>query len=218
MKERTSKPTLILLGGELYDFPIVADDYEAIIAADSGAAHALRQGVLPSFVVGDFDSLAPEDEAALTAQGVVTKRLPVAKDLTDGQAAVDLALSLGSRQLVLAGALGGRFDHSMGNVLLLHRIQLAGATGWVTDGRQRVYLLTHRLEFSGGIGDQLSIVPLTETVTGVHVSGVRWPLSDAKLRLGETLSLSNELTEPTVRLAVERGMALVVVTPLALAK
>lgn len=218
MTEKTTKPILILLGGELDDFPIVQEAYERIIAADSGAAHALRQGVLPDIVVGDFDSLGPEDQARLRAGRVATKRLPTAKDLTDGQAAVDLALSLGARRVVLAGGLGDRFDHSLGNVLLLHRVHRAGASGWVTDGRQRVYLLDRKMEITGDPGDQLSIVPLSGQLTGVSVSGVRWPLSAATLHLGETLSLSNELTEPIARLTVEEGLALVVVTSQSLAK
>ena len=36
-----------------------------IVAADGGAAHALRRGVVPQAVIGDMDSLSPADLAAM---------------------------------------------------------------------------------------------------------------------------------------------------------
>lgn len=207
------KPGLVLLNGDLYDFGLNPADWAFIVAADGGARHALDRGVLPTRVIGDFDSLAPSYRAALERHRVPCDVLPVAKDLTDGEAAVDWALAQGPSSLVIAGGLGGRLDHTLGNVFLLHRLRAAGVNGWVTDGRQRVYLLADRLTVSGNVGDQLSIVPLTPRMAGVTAEGVRWRLAGATLHWGSTRPLSNELTHTRADLSVGEGLGLVIITP-----
>lgn len=213
MAERPTKAALVLLGGELIDFVIHREDWALIVAADSGARHALERNLLPDHVVGDFDSLPPAQLAMLQKAGVGIETLRRDKDLTDGEAAVDWALASGAGQIVIAGGLGGRFDHTLGNVMLLHRLRRASATGWLTDGRQQVYLLCDRLTVPGAPGDQLSLVPLTPTMVGVHARGVRWPLHDATVEWGSTRTLSNEFIHPRAELGVSQGMGLVIVTP-----
>lgn len=213
MQEHDASRALVLLGGALSHFTLRKTDWDMIIAADSGATHALDQGVLPDRVVGDFDSLPAHYLMELEAHKVEMKRLQVDKDLTDGEAAVEWAIRLGAKTVVLAGGLGGRFDHTMGNVLLLHRLAKAQVFGYVTDGRQRVYLVDGPMQLYGTPGDQLSIVPLTPTLEGVHMNGVRWPLVDATLSLGSTRSLSNELIEPRVNIALSSGLALLITVP-----
>src|SRR5690554_5704125 len=122
MDSSVHKPSLILLGGDLYDFPIHREEWEWIVAADRGAAHALKQDVAPDYVVGDFDPLSATHYERVLSLGLPITRLPTAKDLTDGEAAVDWALEKGARLLVLAGGLGGRIDHTLGNLFLLQRI------------------------------------------------------------------------------------------------
>jgi len=210
----STKPGLVLLGGDLADFSIAGRAWAFIVAADGGARHALRQGVLPDHVVGDFDSLAPEDLARLKACGVPVARLPRAKDLTDGEAALRWALARSDAGfIVIAGGLGDRFDHSLGSLALLEQLAAAGRRGCVTDGRQTVYLLADGLLVPGEAGDVLSIVPLTPQVTGVSVTGVRWPLEDATLTAASTLTISNELTEPPARFSLKEGRAVVVHIP-----
>src|SRR2546421_11375854 len=112
---------------------------DMIIAADSGAATALRYGCTPAIVVGDFDSLDKQLVEQLRAGGSRTVSVAVEKDETDTELAVQLAIEQGATEITLLGALGGaRFDHTMANVLLLAgvfrgaRKNFSGATGcWV---------------------------------------------------------------------------------------
>src|SRR5205085_6601204 len=93
---------------------------DMIIAADSGAATALRYGCTPAIVVGDFDSLDKQLVEQLRAGGSRTVSAAVEKDETDTELAVQLAIEQGATEITLLGALGGaRFDHTMANVLLL---------------------------------------------------------------------------------------------------
>lgn len=208
------KPGLILLAGDLFDFPIRPEEWAFIVAADGGARHALQQDVRPDHVIGDLDSLSPDDQRWLMSAGVTVTRLPTDKDLTDGEAALAWAVEQSSaHSIVIAGGLGGRFDHALGSLILLEQLSQAGLEGCVTDGRQRVYSLRDGLVVQGAPGDQLSIIPLSPTVTGVSVHGVRWPLNDATLDASSTLTISNELIAPAAIFSVRDGRAVVVRIP-----
>ncbi|MFP4275579.1 MAG: thiamine diphosphokinase [Paracoccaceae bacterium] len=103
----SDRPVTLIGGGVA-----TPDDLEAarghapdIVAADSGAALALRCGIVPRAVIGDFDSLAPE----LRAQIPDDRLHPIAEqDSTD----FDKALRSIEAPLVLGiGFLGDRVDH-----------------------------------------------------------------------------------------------------------
>jgi len=201
---------LILLAGELSQFPIVPAAWDAIIAANGGTRHALAQGIIPDIVVGDFDSLAA-DEIDQLSLNTRLERVPHAQDFTDGEMAVHEALKRGAHKVVLAGGLGGRLDHTLANIFLLKHVQEAGAQGWATDGHQRAFLLQNEVPVTleGAPGDTVSIVPVSATVSGVHTMGLRWALHDAELHFSSSLSISNEMNDVTAHIQAQKGTAVV---------
>jgi thiamine pyrophosphokinase len=93
---------------------------DLVIAADSGAATALQHGCTPAIIVGDFDSLDPLTAQQLQEQGSRGIAAPVAKDETDTELAIQVAIEQGATAITILGWLGGaRFDHTMANILLL---------------------------------------------------------------------------------------------------
>src|ERR1051326_5659450 len=114
--------TIIFAGGSLR--PGAAVDKavasgELVIAADSGAEIALRYGVTPHFIVGDFDSLSLPVED-FRERGSQILQVPAEKDETDTELAIEVAIEHGASEITILGGLGGeRFEHTMANVLLL---------------------------------------------------------------------------------------------------
>ena len=93
---------------------------DLVIAADGGARRLLDLRIAPHYLVGDLDSLSQETVARLTSAGCQVQRHPAAKDATDTELAIELALDQGATDIDLVGATGGaRLDHSLANVLLL---------------------------------------------------------------------------------------------------
>ena len=88
-----------------------ADDF--YICCDSGLKHREGLGIAPDLIVGDFDSY---ENPHLEAETIV---LPCEKDDTDTVFAVKEALERGFQDFLLIGVIGGRLDHTLGNVSLL---------------------------------------------------------------------------------------------------
>ena len=95
-----------------------------VIAADRGYDSLMAYGVTPDLVVGDFDSLG------YTPQHPNVTQLPAEKDDTDMVFALRRGLELGYRRFVLLGGLGGRLEHTLGNLQLLDWLSTQGAVAF----------------------------------------------------------------------------------------
>ena len=186
---------------------------DMVIAADSGAATALHLGHIPSYVVGDFDSLDAQLVEQLRARGSHIISAPVEKDETDTELAVQLAIEQGATSITLLGALGGdRFDHTIANVLLLAGFDTVPIQ--IIDGPSTCWLLRgpgHTI-IEGQPGDLLSLLPLTGDASGIRTQGLYYPLNGETLRFGKPRGVSNELTGEQAEVSLEGGMLLVIHT------
>jgi len=183
-----------------------ADDW--LICADGGWDAAVRHGLRPELVVGDFDSM-PQSHV----QGAEVKKLPVHKDDTDMVVCLREGRKRGYREFVLAGCIGGRFDHAISNLQCLADCALRGESAWMCDSQNRVTVLSpgeYRLERIPG--RKLSLLAYTEQVTGVSLTGTLWPLQGAALSSRYPLGCSNEITAAQASLRFEEGLLMVMYT------
>ncbi len=186
---------------------------EKLIAADSGAALALRLGYVPACIVGDFDSLDTQLVEQARARGSRIISAAVEKDETDTELAVQLAIEQGATQITLLGALGGeRFDHTMANILLLAGFDTVPIQ--IIDGPSTCWLLRGpgQTAIHGQIGDLLSLLPLTGDATGIRTDGLYYPLHGETLRFGKPRGVSNALTAEQAEVWLESGLLLVIHT------
>ena len=174
-----------------------------LIAADAGADRLRDTGFSPDVIVGDGDSL----QGSFPGARLVS--YPRRKDFTDGQAALELALSQVEGRVWLLGVLGGRPDHQLANLLLplscpdCSRVRLAGGD-W--QGR---YLSSGSHLLRGRPGDTVSLLPLTP-VSGLSLSGFEYPLTDHQALPGDSRTLSNVLDRETGRVSLKAGCLLAI--------
>lgn len=207
---------VIAVNGVLHDPAAVAvqlrpDDY--LIGADGGTLHLLAMGRLPHIVVGDLDSLPARILDDLSAQGVRIERHRTDKDQTDLELAIERAIADGATEAVLIGALGGRLDQTLANLLILAQ-RAWTATIRLVEGDQIAEILRGpgSLTLQGDIGAIVSLIPLSAAVTGITYRGLRYPLENATLAFGSTRGVSNELSETTATISIDEGMALIIST------
>jgi thiamine pyrophosphokinase len=106
----------------------------------------------------------------------------------------------------------------LANVLLLVRPELAGRTVLIVEGNQVVRLLRSSGEGRTGLslvgkpGDLLSLLPTVGDAEGVITEGLRYPLRDETLYLGQARGVSNEFDAGVAGVSLRRGMLLAIHT------
>jgi thiamine pyrophosphokinase len=185
---------------------------DLVIGADGGAARALGWGLIPDLVVGDMDSLPAPARAELEARGSRFVEHPRAKDETDLELALNAAVDAGADEIVVLGALGGRLDHLLANVLLLALPRLKGVAVRIVDGQQQARLLRggEAADLEGQPGDLVSLLPLGGDARGVTTTGLAWALAGDTLRFGFSRGVSNEMSGRVARVELQAGYLLVV--------
>ncbi len=183
---------------------------DLVVAADGGANLCTWWHWPVDAVVGDMDSIFADVRAQLEARGVPFHISPVEKDETDLELALSLALARGASEIIIAGTLGARVDHTLGALALLVTLQEAGVPARIVDGSQTVWLVKDRLSVFGEVHDLLSLLPYGGDAQGVSVTGVYWPLNDADLPLGPSLAISNKMTARRADISVQAGQLIAV--------
>jgi len=188
---------------------------QLVIGADGGALKAQALGYPARVVVGDADSLQPEQIDNLRAAGAEVVIHPAAKDESDTELALNEALTRGATRVVIVGAFGGkRLEHTLANILLLASERLKGRDICLADGAStlRVMQDDERLEIAGEPTDYVSLLPLTLHVSGVTTDGLRFALANETLEQGPARGLSNELTRASATIRIDQGRLAVIHT------
>jgi thiamine pyrophosphokinase len=184
---------------------------DARIAADGGAVNARQHLELaPHVLIGDLDSL---DEATRRwCEQAQTEFLqhPRAKDQTDLELAIDLAIARGAKNISILGTLGGRFDQMLANVLLLIKPARANIPARIAGSDFDAWIATHSATITGNIGDTVSLIPLSERVEGIVTVNLKYPLHNETLYLGSARGVSNALTTIHAEVSFGRGLLMIV--------
>lgn len=206
---------IIFVNGELPDLgaarSILKPD-DVLIAADGGARHALKLGVIPTVIIGDLDSLSEAEVRVFTEMGVHILRYPPSKDETDLELALDHAMKSGYRPIYIVAGLGGRLDQMLGNISLLADPDCIEADVRLDDGITEVFCVTSKATVHGQQGEIISIIAWGTPAEGVTTDGLVYPLNKETILPYRTRGISNQMLANTAKISVKRGTLLCVHT------
>lgn len=183
-----------------------------VVAADSGLEHARAVGLRVDIVVGDMDSVDPEQLEAAVRAGITVERHPVAKDATDLDLAIDRALAIEPARLIVVTGTGDRFDHALGVVTNLASPDRPVISIEAFIGSVHVWVVRDEARLAGTPGRFVSLVPMHGPARGVTTTGLAYPLDDEDLGPGTTRGISNEWASEVATVRVREGI-LVAVAP-----
>jgi thiamine pyrophosphokinase len=209
-KAGAARRILIVASGQLPDEGLLkglASQSDLVVAADGGLRHLARAGLTPHVLIGDLDSLDGPPPA-----GVAVFQSPREKDATDLELALDHAAALAPEEIHLCAALGGRLDHALATVQLLARFDLPIV---LHHPPETLYLVARRQRVPAGVGDRVSLLPLTDEARGITTHGLRYALAGATLARASTRGVSNEVVSVPCWVELTAGKLLLVHGPMA---
>lgn len=206
---------LIFANGELTHPEAVrelARNAKLIIAADGGLAHVQSLGLKPNLIVGDLDSVTPDQVRWAEEQGCEIRRFPVDKDETDLELALRAAEEWGCKNVIITAALGGRLDQTLSNIFLMNLPCLSEIELRIDEGDQEVILILQSIEVTGKAGDTVSLLPLSPIVRGITTSGLKYPLIDESLVFFQSRGISNRMLSNSAKIQIQSGILLCIHT------
>lgn len=211
--------TVIVSGGNIQeDFALTflrEHPYDQLIGVDNGLRFLYDHEILPTRIVGDFDTIDPKivDWYRKNTEIEIRAYNPV-KDATDTQIAVELALELNSTSITILGGTGSRLDHVLGNVHTMMLALKAGVTCSLLDAHNRIRLIDAPISIGKKeqFGDYISLLPLTTKVEGVHLIGFKYPLADYTFTSTGSagLGVSNEIVEEVAEIELRSGVLILI--------
>ena len=187
--------------------------YDSVIAVDAGLKAVSRLGLTPTAIVGDFDTVDDETLCSYRQQTDITWEIhKPEKDETDTELAIQTAIRMGSSEIIILGATGGRMDHGIGNIHLLYPCLKEGIRAYILDEKNRIYLTDQSLVFQKRElwGKYVSFLPLTWEVKGITLKGFKYPLYQKNITIGTSLCISNELIAEEASLTFSSGILICV--------
>ena len=211
--------TVIISGGMLdegFAEKVLEANPEAyIIAVDKGLEYLYNHKIEPQYIVGDFDSIDPKviDYYRKETNIPIREYNPV-KDATDTEIALRLGITLGSKEMILLGATGGRIDHLWANVQTLSVACDAGVNACILDEKNKIWVTNKScvLKKSAAYGPYLSVFSLEGEIYDFSLEGTKWPLNHHDLMPCDSLTVSNQFVDDEVKISFVNGRIVIMET------
>jgi thiamine pyrophosphokinase len=210
---------IIVANGEIADVEIIRERLNTlasaqVIAVDGGSKNCQLLGLDYDVILGDLDSLRPDERESLPKSGVRVEEFSPHKDETDLELALLHAVDQGAHEIVLLGAMGGRLDMALSNIYLLAHPRLQGLKVRIWHGDQTAWLIRPPGDdIDGHQGDTLSLIPIGSAARGITTHNLRYRLEGDDLILGPARGVSNVLKGSPARVDLQQGMLLAIHTP-----
>ena len=186
----TTKRCVIIGGADINNYDYIRtcftkDDF--FIFCDSGLKHLESLQVMPSLIVGDFDS---HENPHMDVETIV---LPCEKDDTDTVYAVKEAIKRGFRDFMIIGVIGARLDHTLGNVSILLYLDSLGLKGTIIDDYSDMELVSAQPVYISNQYPYFSLLNITGRAKGITIIDAKYPLDNAEITCEYQYGISNEV-------------------------
>ena len=208
MLEEEAKRCVIVGGADIHNYSFLRgclreDDF--VVYCDSGLKHLPALQARPDLIVGDFDS---HENPHLDVETIV---LPCEKDDTDTVYALKEGIRRGFSDFLLLGVVGGRLDHSLGNLSILLYLDRAGKQGRILDDYSEMEIVSREPAWIPDSFSFFSLLNLTGTARGITIENAKYPLKDAEITCEYQYGISNEvLPGQTAKVTVGTGKLLLI--------
>lgn len=183
--------------------------YDFVIACDAGYENAKKLGITPDLIIGDFDSYKGDPETDFG--DIQVSKYNVMKDDTDCMLAIKRAILLGHTHIILACSLGGRMDHTIANIQSMAYVVSRGLECEIITSQEYMKVITDStITIPKEEGYSLSLFSLSDTCTGLTISGSLYDVSNITLENSFPLGLGNTWVKNRITVSVKKGQLLII--------
>lgn len=213
-----NKRIVIVSGGEIdeaFALSVLKKETGCVIGVDRGMEFLYRHQIMPSYIVGDFDSVDQKVAAYYREEtDVPIREFNPVKDASDTEIAIRLAMTLGCKEMLVLGATGGRIDHLWANIQSLAIPFRAGVDARILDAKNCIRLIGGEtvIKKDEAYGPYFSVFPLGSEVYHFNIKGAKYPLTDHTLTPYDSLCVSNEWEEEEVKISFMNGIVILMET------
>lgn len=183
-----------------------------LIAADSGANCLYDYKILPHLLLGDFDSIHKKVLDYFKKNNCILDIYPTEKDFTDTEIAVKAAINMNPSEIVLLGCTGSRVDHLLGNIGMLKICLENHVNAYMKDENNEIRLINASSSLKGTVGQIFSLQPYCDEIIDLTIEGAKYPLNNYNLKIGQSITISNEFTEPQVLIKFKSGILMIILS------
>ena len=197
------------------NFLINKKDNELIFAVDSGLEALDSINIVPDIILGDFDSVGKEIlKKYIDKKDIRIIRHNPIKDASDTELAVDECIKARIRKIYMLNCLGGRMDHTFANIYLAYKCIKNDVDVYIFDEFNKIYFRKSSFELnrSNLYGKYIAFFSTYRPVSNFYITGFKYPLRTKVLDswLNPSLTISNELIEPSGYISFEDGAVMVI--------
>ena len=218
-KKINKKTAVIVANSEIKDYKKMKEIITSycgkdpfVISVDGGLHNTMELGFSPHLVIGDMDSIS------LREKGKLMEKIPAIefisarhdKDESDTRLAVEHAVGIGIKDIIISGATGGRLDHTFANIMLLASQDLEGITVRILSETSEAFSSEKSCKIKGIPGKMISIFSLTPYTSFTRTEGLKFELKNEKLYQSPVRGLSNVFTSDEAILEFNDGKLLII--------
>ena len=186
-------------------------DREYIIGVDRGAFRLAKLGIPFHMAVGDFDSIDRHQFEMLKLNCAEIVTFDAIKNETDTELAIRKAIEIGAKNIYLIGVTGHRLDHFLGTLNLFARTQEQGVQLFIYDTYNRIYMIEPgETKLKKSLYPYISFFAYQGIVSGLTLTGFKYPLTDYELKNRDSLTISNEIVADEATVKFTSGRLLVI--------
>ena len=196
------KNALIVNGGLNTTKRDQLDNYDLIVAVDSGTEQAYKLFLKPDLIIGDLDSIDEKTIKRAEKDKVQILKYETNKNETDFELALKHVIDKEIKDITIIGGEYGEIDHLFGVLTVIISFQEDQQISWIH--KDQTVLIPNSKKIAIGNNVEFSILPFTN-LKNLNISGAQWNLDNENIEFGKSLTLRNISIDNDIEVSVDDG-------------
>lgn len=180
-----------------------------VVALDGAVVSCLERGLMPDFVLGDFDSIDRDIISELEYKHNLVFIYLAEQDRSDLEKGLRFISSHEPKSVIICQAIGARSDHTIHNMRLLKRLHSLIKDLSIINETEKIYFIKDQtIVISSDINEPMALLSFPHAV--VSTKGLQYDMQELSLEFAKQESISNHFAAESARIQVKGEVLLII--------